>query len=86
MCSSDLTRNSRNVPFEMGIELVNGPFKSLHGFWRFTDLAGAGCKVEFVLHWEFSSRVLSTLVGPVFNHIATTMVDAFVSRAEKLYE
>jgi ribosome-associated toxin RatA of RatAB toxin-antitoxin module len=79
------TRNSREVPSAMGIELVDGPFKSLSGFWRFTELAGAGCKVEFCLRWEFSSRVLSALVGPVFNHIATTMVDAFVSRAEKLY-
>ena len=79
------TRNLRRAPIEMGIELVDGPFKSLTGFWRFKELAGAGCKVEFELRWEFSSRVLSALVGPVFNHIAATMVDAFVSRAEKIY-
>ena len=79
------TRNSRVAPTTMGIELVDGPFKLLNGSWRFTELAGAGCKVDFALRWEFSSRVLSALAGPVFNHIASTMVDAFVSRADKLY-
>jgi ribosome-associated toxin RatA of RatAB toxin-antitoxin module len=79
------TENSRQPPNSMGIRLLEGPFKSLDGSWRFTDLGGAGCKVEFQLHWEFSSRVLAALVGPVFNHIAHTLVDAFVSRAQKIY-
>ena len=79
------TENSRQPPNAMGIRLLEGPFKSLDGSWRFTDLGDAGCKVEFQLRWEFSSRVLAALVGPVFNHIAHTLVDAFVSRAQKLY-
>ena len=79
------TRNSRVPPTAMGIQLVEGPFKSLEGYWKFTDLGATGCKVEFRLTWEFSSRILATLAGPVFNHIAQTMVDAFVRRAEKLY-
>ncbi len=79
------TRNSRKAPREMQIHLIDGPFKALDGCWRFTDLGNAGCKVEFELCWEFSSRVLEMLAGPVFSHIANTMVDAFVSRAQKLY-
>jgi ribosome-associated toxin RatA of RatAB toxin-antitoxin module len=79
------TENSRQPPHAMGIRLLEGPFQSLDGSWRFTELGDAGCKVEFQLRWEFSSRILATLVGPVFNHIAQTMVDAFVSRAQKLY-
>lgn len=80
------TENSRQPPHEMQMHLIDGPFKSLEGRWRFTDLGTAGCKVEFQLQWEFSSRVLATLAGPVFNHIAHTMVDAFVGRAQKLYD
>ena len=79
------TKNSRSAPHAMGIQLVDGPFKSLEGAWKFTPLGDAGCKVEFRLAWEFSSRVLASLAGPVFNHIALTMVDAFVKRAESLY-
>ncbi len=79
------TENARHPPHEMTMRLVDGPFKSLDGSWHFTDLGNAGCKIEFQLRWEFSSRVLAAMAGPVFNHIAHTMVDAFVSRAQKLY-
>jgi ribosome-associated toxin RatA of RatAB toxin-antitoxin module len=79
------TRNARSAPHAMGIQLVEGPFKALEGSWKFIPLSDAGCKVEFRLSWEFSSRLLASLAGPVFNHIALTMVDAFVKRAESLY-
>ena len=34
---------------------------------------------------EFKTHVLETIVGPVFNHIANTFVDAFVRRAAAVY-
>jgi ribosome-associated toxin RatA of RatAB toxin-antitoxin module len=37
------------------------------------------------LHYEFSSKLLAMLVGPVFSYIANTLVDAFVKRADKIY-
>jgi putative ubiquitin-RnfH superfamily antitoxin RatB of RatAB toxin-antitoxin module len=39
------------------------------------------CKVEFQLHYEFSSKLLEKALGPVFHHIANTFVDSFVRRA-----
>jgi ribosome-associated toxin RatA of RatAB toxin-antitoxin module len=41
--------------------------------------------VELHLHYGFSSAALAALVGPVFDRIAATMVDAFVKRAEQVY-
>lgn len=79
------TENTKSAPSQMLIRLVEGPFRRLDGSWRFTGLAGRGCKVELRLQYEFSSRVLEKLVGPVFNHIASTLVDAFARRAEQLY-
>ena len=79
------TENAKREPAEMLIRLVEGPFRSLDGGWRFTGLAGHGCKVELNLRYEFSSRILEALVGPVFNHIANTLVDAFARRAEQVY-
>ena len=79
------TENAKREPVEMLIRLVEGPFRSLDGSWRFTGLAGRGCKVELNLRYEFSSRILEKLVGPVFNHIADTLVDAFARRAEQIY-
>ena len=51
-----------------------------------TALGDSGCKVELHLRYEFSSRLLERLVGPVFAHIAATLVDAFVRRADAVAE
>jgi len=67
------------------IELVNGPFKELNGFWRFDELKEDACKVSLELEYEFSSRLLGLVVGPVFNQVANTMVDSFVKQAGVAY-
>lgn len=79
------TENLNTPPHEIVLKLIDGPFRALDGSWRFSDLNGKGCKIEFSLAYEFSSRILATLVGPVFSHIADTMVEAFVKRAERIY-
>jgi len=79
------TENMKTPPTLMQIRLIEGPFRTLEGSWRFTDLAGQGCKVELSLRYEFSSRLLEKLIGPVFGFIANSMVDAFVKRAQTLY-
>jgi ribosome-associated toxin RatA of RatAB toxin-antitoxin module len=78
------TENLKTAPTLMQIRLIEGPFRTLEGSWRFTDLSGQGCKVELSLHYEFSSRVLEKLIGPVFGYIANSMVDAFVKRAQSV--
>ncbi len=79
------TRNQRTPPHQIDIALLDGPFKQLDGSWRFIPLSDEACKIEFRLHYEFSSRLLEKLVGPVFHHIASSMVDAFIQRADKVY-
>ena len=49
------------------------------------SLAEQACKIEFRLHYEFSSKVFEKVIGPVFSHIANTFVDAFVRRAAQVY-
>lgn len=79
------TLNEKNAPTEMLIRLKDGPFNHLDGVWRFTALGETACKVEFSLHYEFSSKLLEKVLGPVFNHIANTFVDSFVKRAAQVY-
>jgi ribosome-associated toxin RatA of RatAB toxin-antitoxin module len=79
------TENAKQEPHLMVIKLKEGPFRELEGSWRFVELDQNACKVEFRLHYEFSSKLLETLVGPVFSHIANSFVDAFVRRAENVY-
>lgn len=79
------TENTKQSPTLMEIRLQDGPFKLLNGSWRFIALSEEACKIEFRLHYEFSSKLLESLVGPVFSHITKNFVDAFVERAEKVY-
>lgn len=75
-------RKAENLIF---MHLQDGPFQKLAGAWRFIPLADWACKVEFELEYEFSSRTLETLIGPVFSKIANTFVDAFIRQADKIY-
>ncbi len=78
------TENSKQAPTEMNLSLRDGPFNHLQGRWRFLALGETACKIEFALSYTFSSRMLETLLTPVFNHITSTFVDAFVNRADKV--
>ncbi len=82
------TRNEHVPDRQVSIKLVNGPFSRLDGEWNFVPL-GEGkqraCRVELTLHYGFDNAALSKLVGPVFDKIASSMVDAFVKRAGQVY-
>lgn len=80
------TTSNVNVAGEsIVVTLVDGPFRHLHGEWRFRALARAASKVELELAYEFANGLLERAVGPVFDRIATTFVDAFVRRASSVY-
>jgi ribosome-associated toxin RatA of RatAB toxin-antitoxin module len=49
------------------------------------DGSQRACRVDLELHYGFSNMALSALVGPVFDRIAGSLVDAFVKRAEQVY-
>jgi ribosome-associated toxin RatA of RatAB toxin-antitoxin module len=78
------TDNVNDPPRSIVVTLKDGPFRHLHGEWRFIALSEHGCKVEFDLAYEFATSLLDRMIGPVFSHIANTFIDAFVKRAESL--
>lgn len=43
------------------------------------------CRVQLDLSYGFSNFALQALVGPVFDKIASSLVEAFVKRAEQTY-
>lgn len=90
---SFVTRNTHVGIEKVLMRLVKGPFSSLHGEWTFSPLGTAGsdeppkaCKVGLRLSYDFDNLALRMLVGPVFDKIANSMVEAFVKRAHALYE
>lgn len=81
------TRNAHAPDECVVLELVDGPFSTLAGTWRFVPVGpGAkACKIEFDLQYAFAGGALEALISPVFDRIANTFVDSFVKRAEQVY-
>jgi len=84
MSKSFTTRNRLQKNKMIEIRLVDGPFSHLEGFWRFDEVE-EGCKVSFDLEFEFAGRMISMLLGPVFEQVTDKMVDSFCDQAEVLY-
>lgn len=83
-----VTRNTHEPGRRVHMQLVKGPFSQLEGEWQFHPVGDGtqrACRVELRLHYGFSSKALAALVGPVFDRIANSLVDAFVQRAQKVY-
>ncbi len=89
------TRNDHIPGQQVLMKLVDGPFSNLDGQWTFTPLsdphrtmagtAERACRVSLQLRYGFDNAALGALVGPVFDKIASSLVDAFVKRAEQVY-
>jgi ribosome-associated toxin RatA of RatAB toxin-antitoxin module len=79
------TRNKKQSPQWMSMELVDGPFKKLNGMFTFKALSVDACKVTLELDFEVAGKILGLTLTPVFKQAANTMVDAFVDRANALY-
>jgi len=82
------TRNDHVPGREVAMRLVRGPFSRLEGGWHFVPLGDGGqraCRVELKLSYGFENRALAAVIGPVFEKIAASLVDAFVKRAEQVY-
>ncbi len=74
------------------MELIDGPFSKLAGTWSFDPIAGSedlgtpACKVKLDLNYEIKSSLLQMAIGPAFDKIANSLVDAFVERAKNIYK
>ena len=91
------TRNEEVEGESVRLALVDGPFSTLDGTWRFSALGQPGadeppspdepvaCRIEFSLNYAFSNRVFEAVLSPVFDLVANTFVDAFVRRAAQVY-
>lgn len=79
------THNEQDAPHAIRMRLVDGPFRSLGGEWTFAPLREDACKVHLTLQFQFAAGLMGRLLAPVFEHIATSMIDAFSRRAETIY-
>jgi ribosome-associated toxin RatA of RatAB toxin-antitoxin module len=79
------TRNTLYPHHRIAMQLVDGPFKQLHGGWEFQPLSETACKVILRLEFEFSSRLIQFAFGKIFGELTAAMVNAFTQRAKEVY-
>jgi ribosome-associated toxin RatA of RatAB toxin-antitoxin module len=68
------------------MSLVDGPFRRLAGHWQFRPLRVDACKVHLQLHYDFAPGLLGRAIAPVFDGIASSLIDSFTRRAEAMHE
>lgn len=85
---SFVTRNLHEAGRRVEMQLIKGPFSRLNGDWHFQpvgDGAQRAARIHLHLDYGFNSAPLAAVVGPVFDRIASSLMDAFVKRAEQVY-
>lgn len=77
------TTENDNRPGEaIRMRLLQGPFRHFAAAWRFTPLGPRAARIDFAMEYEFASRLAARALGPLFERMADTMVEAFCARAE----
>lgn len=79
------TRNLLQRDKMMEIQLLEGPFSYLQGFWQFKVLDEQSCKISLDLEFDVANRIVGLALTPVFSNIANQLVDRFHRRAMELY-
>lgn len=67
------------------IEMLEGPMKTLRGFWQFAGPAQAGCDIVLRLEYEVARSPFGLLLRGLFDEIANSQLNAFVARARVVY-
>jgi len=80
------TRNKLVHGKSIDISLIDGPFRHLEGHWQFVMIGdNQGCRVQLDMDFEFSNRIVSMALGPVFTQISGSLLDAFCKRAQEIH-
>jgi coenzyme Q-binding protein COQ10 len=75
-----------NAPGRIDVVYSDGPFRYLNNHWLFDEAAdGKSCEIDFYVDFEFRSRLMQKLIGPVFNQAVRRMIQSFEQRARDLY-
>jgi ribosome-associated toxin RatA of RatAB toxin-antitoxin module len=77
------TRNFPRPHSEIRLQLVAGPLRSLDGLWTFAPVGSNGCRIELQLQFEFSNPIKAALFEPLIEGTASSLVQAFVTRAQQ---
>jgi len=79
------TKNQLAAGESIKLELLEGPFKSMTGEWRFKHLREDACKITMEVDFEFKSSVSNFVFSAIFSQICGSLMDCFIKRADEVY-
>ncbi len=79
------TKNKLEEGESIQLELVDGPFKSMQGEWKFKHLRKDACKITMEIDFEFKSSVSNMVFSAIFTQICGSLMDSFIKRADVVY-
>jgi coenzyme Q-binding protein COQ10 len=69
----------------VAVDYLGGPLKVLANRWTFRPISDTASEVEFLIDYEFKSRMLAALMGAVFDRAFRRFATAFEKRADQIY-
>ena len=79
------TENTMQDGSRIDIQLIEGPFKHLSGYWRFIQEDDQSCHIHLHMHFEFKNKIIKHTLGKAFYKVMDTLVESFVQRAQQIY-
>lgn len=67
------------------VTYLEGPFEHLENVWQFHELSPQTSEVDFYIAYEFRSKLLGLVAGPMFDTAFRQFADAFEARADQIY-
>lgn len=79
------TRNTLQPKSRIEMELLDGPFDQLKGWWGFKDDGDEGTDVTLFLKYKFDNPLAGFMFATVVETIAGELITAFAERADEVY-
>ena len=79
------SRVHKHRPDSIVVEYVDGPMKQLENSWHFVPADDGGSVIDFRVDFTFRNALFEKLAGQYLDRAFRKMVNAFETRAEKLY-
>ena len=79
------TENTMLEGSRIDMQLIEGPFKHLSGYWKFNPGDEQSCHIQLHMNYEFKNKIIKYALGKVFYIVMDTLVESFVQRAQQIY-
>ena len=79
------TENTMQDGSRIEIQLIEGPFKHLSGYWKFNPEDEQSCHIQLHMDFEFKNKIIKHTLGKAFYKVMDSLVESFAQRAQQVY-